>query len=164
MGTPREPTPPSVQHPHDIQDFTPKSRKGTSLSQHRSDTDGNRAINPNELKAWADDFRKHYAVSELVVADFLEKYLPSDVPYVADHSSVSGVFRGVPLDQGEHAMYDPLVSILYAVPVRILTLLAKGALSQPTYTVFPCESKAYVRQHRHGDVSGAQRLRSCHQT
>ena len=112
MGTTREPTPPSVQHPHDVQDFTPKSRKGTSLSQHRSDTDGNRAINPDELKAWADDFRRHHAVSELIVADFLQKYLPSDIPYPADHSSVSGVFHGVQLDQGEPAMYDPLVSIL----------------------------------------------------
>jgi hypothetical protein len=144
MGTPGEPTPPSLQHPHDIQDFTPKSRKGTSLSQHRSDTDGNRAINPNELKAWAHDFRRHYAVSELVVADFLKKYLPSDTPYVVDHSSVSGVFHGVPLDQGEPAMYDRLVSILYVVPVRILTL-AKGTLSQPTNTVIPCEPKTYVR-------------------
>ena len=112
MGTPRESTPPIVQHPHDIQNFTPKSRKGTSLSQHRSDTDGNRAINPNEIKAWADDFRRHHAVSELVVADFLQKYLPSDIPYPADHSSVSDVFHGVQLDQGEPAMYDPWVSIL----------------------------------------------------
>ena len=112
MGTPREPTPPSVQHPHDIQDFNPKSRKGTSLSQHRSDTDGNRAINPNELKAWADDFRRHHVVSELIVTDFLQKYLPSDISYSADHSAVSGVFHGVQLDQGEPAMYDPLVSIL----------------------------------------------------
>ena len=115
MGTPREPTPPSAQHPHDIQDFTPKSRKGTSLSQHQSDTDGNRAINPDELKAWAesaDDFRRHYAVSKLVVADFLQKYLPSDISYLVDHSSVSSTFHGVPLNEGEPAMYDPLVSII----------------------------------------------------
>jgi hypothetical protein len=91
---------------------SPKSLKGTSLSQPRSDTDGNRAINPNELKAWADDFRRHYPVSEFVVADFLEKYLPSDIPYVVDYSCVSGVFHGDPLDQGEPAMYNPLVSIL----------------------------------------------------
>jgi len=109
MGNPHEPTPPSVQYPQDIQDFTPKSRKGTRLSQHRSDTDGNRAINPNELKAWADDFRRHYAVSKLIVADFL---LPSDIPYLVDHSSISSTFYGVPLDEGEPAMYDPLMSII----------------------------------------------------
>ena len=112
METARKPTPPSVQHPPEIQDFTPKSRKSTSLSQHRSDTDGNRSINHNELKAWADDFRQHYAVSELAVVDFLQKYVPSDIPYLVDHSSVSSAFRGVPLDEGGLAMYDPLVSII----------------------------------------------------
>jgi len=112
MGNAREPTPPSVQYLPEIQDFTPKSRKGTSLSQNRSDTDGNRAINHNELKAWADDFRRHYAVSELGIVDFLQKYVPSDIPYLVDHSSVSSTFHGVPLDKGEPAMYDPLVSII----------------------------------------------------
>jgi hypothetical protein len=112
MGTAREPTPPSVQHPLGILDFTPKSRKGTSLSQNRSDTDGNRATNHNELKAWADDFRRHYAVSKLAVLDFLQKYVPSDVPYLVDQSSVPSAFHGVPLDKGELAMYDPLVGII----------------------------------------------------
>ena len=112
MEIPREPTPLIVQHPHVLQAFTPKSRKGTSLSQHRSDTDGNRAINPNEIKAWANEFRRHCAVSKLVVANFLQKYMPRDIPYLVNPSSVSVVFHGVKLDQGEPAMYDPLVSIL----------------------------------------------------
>ena len=106
MGTAREPTPPSVQHPPDIQDVTPKSRKGTSLSQ-------NRAINHNELKAWANDFQRHYAVSKLVVLDFLQKYVPRDVPYLVDQSSVPSAFDGVPLDKGELAMYDPRWQVSY---------------------------------------------------
>jgi len=46
------------------------------------------------------------------MVSFLQPMTISDIPYVVDHSSVSGVFHGVPLDQGEPAMYDPLVSIL----------------------------------------------------
>jgi hypothetical protein len=38
--------------------------------------------------------------------------VPSDIPYLVDHSSVSSAFHGVPLDKGEPAMYDPLVSII----------------------------------------------------
>ena len=70
------------------------------------------AIEPSTQMRLKLGLRRHHAVSELVVADFLQKYLPSDIPYPADHSSVSDVFHGVQLDQGEPAMYDPLVSIL----------------------------------------------------
>jgi hypothetical protein len=116
MHTPRTPTPPNAQNPHDIHDFTPKSRKNTSLSQHRSDTDGNRADNPNDRQAWIDEFRTHYVVPEVNVAGFLHEYLPSDTPYLVDPSSVSNVFDGVPLDKLESDMYNPLVSILLMPP------------------------------------------------
>jgi len=44
---------------------------------------------------------------------FLVRYVPSNTLFLEDHSSVSGTFRGVPLDEGEPAMYDsPLVSII----------------------------------------------------
>ncbi|KAH9986257.1 hypothetical protein BJV77DRAFT_965291 [Russula vinacea] len=112
MHTPRTPTPPNAQNPHDIHDFTPKSRKNTSLSQHRSDTDGNRADNPNDRQAWIDEFRTHYVVPEVNVAGFLHEYLPSDTPYLVDPSSVSNVFDGVPLDKLESDMYNPLVRSL----------------------------------------------------
>jgi hypothetical protein len=72
---------PSVQHPPHTDDFTPKTRKSTSLSQHRSDTDGNRADNRSEVDAWAADFREHYAVPDLTLVEFLVKYVPSNTPY-----------------------------------------------------------------------------------
>ena len=116
MHTPRTPTPLNAQNPHDIYDFTPKSRKNTSLSQHRSDTDGNRADNPNDRQAWIDEFRTHYVVPEAKVAEFLHEYLPSDTPYLFDPSSISNVFDGVPLDKLESDMYNLLVSILLMPP------------------------------------------------
>ncbi|KAH9983182.1 hypothetical protein BJV77DRAFT_1073029 [Russula vinacea] len=111
MHTPRTPTPPNAQNPHDIHDFTPKSRKNTSLSQHRSDTDGNRADNPNDCQAWIDEFRTHYVVFKHEVAKFLDEYMPSDTPYLVD-PSISNVFDGVPLDKLESDMYNPLVRSL----------------------------------------------------
>ncbi|KAH9988492.1 hypothetical protein BJV77DRAFT_1160979 [Russula vinacea] len=111
MHTPRASTPPNAQNPHDIHDFTPKSRKNTSLSQHRSDTDGNRADNPNDRQAWIDEFRTHYVVLKHEVAKFLDEYMPSDTPYLVD-PSISNVFDGVPLDKLESDMYNPLVRSL----------------------------------------------------
>jgi hypothetical protein len=112
---PRKPTPPNAQNPHDIHDFTPKSRKCTSLSQHRSDTDGNRAGNPNDRQAWIDEFRTHYVVLKHEVDKFLDEYMPSDTPYLVD-PSISSVFNAVPLDLLESDMYNPLVSVLLVLP------------------------------------------------
>jgi hypothetical protein len=110
--TSRENTPPSGQISFPIPDFTPKNRKGTSVSEHRSDTDGNRADNPYELRAWADEFRRHHAVPNLSLDEFLKKYVPSDTVCPGDSSSVAGTFHNVPLDKKEPGMYDPLVSIV----------------------------------------------------
>ena len=115
MHTPRTPTPLNAQNPHDIYDFTPKSRKNTSLSQHRSDTDGNRASNPNDHQAWVDEFRTHYVVLKHEVDKFLDEYMPSDTPYLVD-PSISNVFDAVPLDLLESDMYNPLVSVLLVLP------------------------------------------------
>lgn len=57
-------------------------------------------------------FNNHYAVSKLTVPDFLQKYVPSNVPYLDDQSSVPSAFYGIPLDKGEPAMYCLFVCII----------------------------------------------------